>query len=158
MITFASGSGTLEVDKKLWKGQATWKIKEDTFSISDCQPLKVEVYYRYLLETCVSSLLRYFEGKLEVLEDVARRNERKLRTHRRWWPWKEVFCWHNLRMCVRKSLPLNQYLLMNDKKLLSAACNTTLLQLPCKISEYICNLTDLGLLNYFGPTLFLLKD
>ena len=53
------------------------KIKEDTFSISDCQPLKVEVY---LLETCVSSLLRYFEGKLEEVEDVA--NERKLRAHR----------------------------------------------------------------------------
>ena len=68
-----------------------------------------------LLETCVSSLLRYFEGKLEEVEDVA--NERKLRAHRveEHDLEEEVFCWHNLRMCVRKSLPLYQYLLMNDK-------------------------------------------
>ena len=51
------------------------------------------------------------------------------------WPWKEVFCWHNLRMCVRKSLPLYQYLLMNDKKLLCRAyvIQHRLLQLSCKI-------------------------
>ena len=117
--------------QKIVKGAS--KIKEDTFSISDCQPLNQGSLP--IGNLCILSLSPVVFWREAWSSWGCGMNENWGHIEGSKWPWKEVFCWHNLRMCVRKSLPLYQYLLMNDKKLLCRAyvIQHRLLQLSCKI-------------------------